>query len=82
MSEDLEWWNSKCIGTFLHDFRIYQAHEQGVHEVCRRCGESAYFPIVNGQTDNLDYLSYHLRSALPRYHPLFLAEYPNAKLQK
>ena len=75
--EDLEWWNSKCLGTFLHDFKFYQAGENGVSEVCSRCGELCAFVVIDGKTDNLDYLSYHLRSALPKWHPIYYAEYPN-----
>lgn len=73
---DREWLKSKCIGTWLHKFIIFKVNEKGSHEICERCFEEAFFPMINGQTDNLHYLDYHLRSALTPNHPLYYAEYP------
>jgi len=74
--EDKEWQKSKCIGTWLHKFVILKINERGVHEICERCQQEEVFAVVNQQTDNLEYLSYHLRSALTPNHPLYYAEYP------
>ena len=35
--------------------------------------------VIAGKTDNLDYLSFHLRNALPKWHPMYYAEYPKKK---
>lgn len=77
---DLEWLKSKCIGTYLHRFKIWKMSNKCVAEICEICREEIFFPVVNGKTDNLDYLDYHLRNALKPSHPYFKAEYPNAKI--
>lgn len=79
---DLEWLKSKCIGTALHNFQIFNITDKYVHEICRNCAQEEAFSIVNGKTDNLNYLDFHLRSALTPNHPLYYAEFPNAKVQK
>lgn len=76
MSEDLEWLKSKCIGTWLHDYKIFKVTPTYVHEICTRCADEVAFTIINGKTDNMDYLDYHLRNALPKWHPIYHAEYP------
>ena len=73
---DKEWLKSKCIGTALHNFQIFKITDKYAHEICGNCAEEVAFPIVNGKTDNLMYLEYHLRSALVPSHPLYYAEYP------
>lgn len=73
---DKEWLKSKCIGTWLHKFIIFRITDKYVHEICERCAEEVAFSIVNGKTDNLNYLDYHLRSALTPHHPLYYAEFP------
>ena len=76
---DREWRKSKCIAGFLHRFDIHILTPYSVKEVCNICKKEIYFSIVQGQTDNFEYLDYHLRQALPKWHPYYKLEYPNAK---
>lgn len=69
------WGNSECIDSWLHRFEIVMAHETGVMERCTICGTEQFFPVVNGTTDNAEYLSYHARQALMKQHELFYHEY-------
>lgn len=70
---------SKCVGLWLHRFEIIEQWDNAVVEMCGICLKKKVFRIVNGRTNNLEYLSYHLRSALIPQHPLWKHEYPNAK---
>jgi hypothetical protein len=69
------WRKSKCIAGYIHKFDIQREFENGCEEKCDRCNIIIFFPIHNGQIDNENYLDYHMRSALPPYHPLFFHEY-------
>lgn len=66
---------SECMGGYLHKFNIYREFDTGVEEVCERCGMDVYFPVVNGQVDNENYIDYHLKEVLPMNHPLFFHEF-------
>lgn len=72
---DLEWLDSKCIGTSLHRYEIWKVAPTCVVEVCAICKNEIYFNLIDGKVDNLDYLNYHLRQALPKWHPYYEAEY-------
>ena len=67
---------SKCRNNWLHRFVVVFQYENGIKERCQICGQEETFKIMNGQTSNLRYLSYHMRQALPMNHPLFKHEYP------
>lgn len=71
------WEKSKCrikMG-WLHKFEIFSQDDRGVLEICVRCGLRKVFEVREGKINNLDYLSYHVRNALPKEHNLFLREY-------
>jgi len=76
---DKEWLKSKCVGTWLHRFKIFRINERGVHEICEICQEEVIFPIINGKTDNIQYLDYHLHNALTQSHPYFIPQYANSQ---
>lgn len=64
---------SECkIKGYLHDYLIKEMREGISMEVCRRCKDRQFF---KPDTPSKDYLSFHLRSALPKYHKLFNHEY-------
>lgn len=63
---------SKCHGGWLHSFTITDTYPEGVAEVCLKCRKRVYFP---NNIPNVVYLSYHMRQALQRDHPLFAREY-------
>lgn len=65
---------SSCVDGWLHNFKIIENTSEGVIEMCKLCTKTVFFPT---NCDNLTYLSYHLREALPQDHPLYLHEYPN-----
>lgn len=77
---DSFWGNSQCCDSYLHRFNIVNQYFDGVLERCELCGEEQFFPIVNGELDNIDYLSYHARQALMPQHELFIHEYPKNEL--
>lgn len=76
---DSFWGKSNCRNGWLHRFNIAEAHLEGVLERCEICGEEVFFPVIEGKTDNVEYLSYHARNALMKEHELFSREYPNFK---
>ena len=65
--------NSVCRGNFLHKFQIIKNTGNGVLERCERCGLQKHF---HNETKNHHYLSWHIRSALQSWEPLFNREYP------
>lgn len=69
------WQNSYCRGGFLHRYEIVQEFPEGILEMCEICKDRKFFKLVNGQTDNLKYISYHIRQALPPTHKQFIKEY-------
>lgn len=69
------WQKSMCRGGYLHRYEILQQFSDGVVEVCEICGDRKFFKMIAGQTDNLRYISYHLRQALPMNHNQFKKEY-------
>ena len=69
-----EWDMSSCADGLLHWFKIIETTPEGVVEICKLCGKTIFFPA---DCDNLTYLSYHFREALPADHPLFPLIYPN-----
>lgn len=71
------WPKSRCVGSWLHRFSIKNEWIDCVQEVCEICGTSAFFKIVDGKIDNLDYIKHHMRQILVPQHPLFSHEYPN-----
>lgn len=71
-----EFEDSACIDTWMHRYEIKRDWGNCVMEVCDICGDEQYFEILSGgRCDNINYLSYHLRLALPPYHPLHMHEY-------
>lgn len=76
ITEDTLFGESSCINSYLHRFNIKQAFAEGVVEICDICGQKEFFKIVNDRVDNINYLAYHARQALPPQNPLFIHEYP------
>lgn len=70
---------SHCKEGWLHRFTILRQSPNGVEEGCIICKEKRVFKIIEGRINNLEYLEYHIRQALPKWHPLFKREYPNAR---
>jgi hypothetical protein len=68
-----EWEMSSCADGWLHRFKIVSESPEGVTEMCKLCTNTVFFPA---NCDNLTYLSYHLREALPTDHPLYWHEFP------
>ncbi len=62
---------SQCLNQYLHRFSIKAEYPQGVKEVCEICGLSKFFRIIEGKVNNYEYMSYHVRQALPPFHPYF-----------
>ncbi len=76
MDKGDEWENSHCTDVWLHRYIFTGNYIGCVEETCEICGDVQYFSYLpNGTADNLHYLSYHLRQALPRSHPLYAHEY-------
>ena len=66
--------NSECCCGFLHDYRIVKVTQSGIVERCLKCLDTQYFRT---NLPSHIYLSYHIRSALQKYHPRFNKEYAN-----
>ena len=71
----ISWSKSDCKDGWLHIFEIVGQDSGASIEICKICGDLQVFPIVNGKPDNQTYLSYHLHSALPPWHPLHDRQY-------
>ena len=69
--------NSECaVGNgWLHDFQTVHQYREGMFDVCTRCGMEKFWP---NDISSEEYLSYNVRRGLPRHHPLFEREWPNA----
>lgn len=77
MEKGDEWEDSKCgEDTWLHRYNIIAQWPECVMEVCELCGDEQYFVILpDGSSDNMRYISTHLREALPMNHPYSAHEY-------
>lgn len=75
----ISWSKSDCKDGWLHDYKIIAQYPQGVIEGCLKCKDKQYFKVLSGKVANMEYIKYHLRQALPRYHKLFYHEYQNAR---
>lgn len=64
--------NSYCRGNWLHKFQIIKQTKDGVLERCDKCGLEKHFSV---DVPNHIYLSYHLRSGLQIYDPMYQREY-------
>lgn len=71
------WDNSKCKGTWLHNFNLVAQYENAVKEVCDKCGKSKVFSIKDGRINNLEYIAYHIKQVLVPEHKLYSHEHPN-----
>jgi hypothetical protein len=65
------WQNSECLNQYLHRFSIQEEYDDGVLEACEICGITKFFRIIEGKVDNVEYMSYHLRQALPPEHEYY-----------
>jgi hypothetical protein len=54
---------------------IESEYEDGVMEVCEICHKTQFFKLIDGKSDNLSYMNWHTRNALPPSHPLFYHEF-------
>jgi hypothetical protein len=64
--------NSKCVGAYLHDFKIIQDFTHGAKEVCQKCKKQMIF---THKTPNRVYVSYHIRETLQKSNSIFAHEY-------
>jgi len=67
--------NSKCLGQYLHRFRIGKEYPQGTLEVCEICHKQKFFRVIDGKFNNQEYMSYNIRLILPDFHPYYYHEY-------
>jgi len=66
---------SKCLNSYLHRFEIIGEYESGVLEVCQICKKAVFFKLIDGKVNNLAYMDWHIRNALPQNHPLYYHEF-------
>jgi len=66
---------SQCKNKYLHRFEIVEEYEEGVLEVCEICKKKKFFKLIDGRPDNLSYMDYHIRNALPAQHPYYFHEH-------
>lgn len=73
----ISWSKSECgVGNgWLHKYNIIKEYSDASMEMCERCKDIQVFKTKNGRVHNINYLAYHLRSALPRHHKLYNREY-------
>ena len=72
---DLYYLKSECLNGYLHNYKQLAFYPWGITEMCEKCKDIQFFKIANGRVDNLNYIDYHQRQCLPKYHPLFKNEY-------
>lgn len=66
---------SQCKNQYFHRFKIVGEYPEGVMENCEICGMNKFFRIIDGKLNNYEYMAYHLRQALPQFHPYYDHEY-------
>jgi hypothetical protein len=66
---------SQCLGIWLHRYKIVAQFGNAVEERCEICKDTKIFKLGYGPLNNLEYLDYHLREALPPQHPLYEHEH-------
>jgi len=71
---------SYCQNSYLHRFEIKEEYENGVLEVCEICHKRKFFKLLDGLLDNKEYMSWHLKSALPPFHPFYERQHENQLL--
>lgn len=71
---------SYCINGYLHRFEIKEEYEDGVLEVCEICHQRKFFKLIDGQVNNKNYMSYHIKSILPPQHPFYERQHENLLL--
>ncbi len=64
-----------CLGKYLHRFSIVGEYDNGVLEACEICHKTRFFKLIDGKVDNLNYMDWHIRNALPQFHPYYYHEY-------
>lgn len=74
------WQNSQCFNSYLHRFSVKEEYPQGVMEECEICRMRKFFKIIDGKLNNIDYMSYHIRQALPQFHERYDHEYSYSPL--
>ena len=72
--------NSQCKGKWLHRFKIAEEYPTGIMEECEVCKMRKFFKLVDGKADNMSYMDWHIRSALPPNHPFYYHEYPQEEI--
>ncbi len=71
----ISWSLSECKDGWLHRYKILGQDSSVVIEMCNICQDTQIFRLVNGKTDNMKYLQYHLHNALPPYHKLYARQH-------
>ena len=67
--------NSLCLNSYLHRFEIKEEYDNGVLEVCSICYKRKFFKLLDGRLNNKEYMSWHIKSALPQSHPFYEHQY-------
>lgn len=75
MSKEGYFGKSECLHGWLHRYKIEREWSDGVEEVCEICKDKQLFKVINGQIDNIEYLSYHERDILTKQSNNFEHEY-------
>lgn len=73
------WQRSRCLGIWLHRFKIVKQWDEAVMERCEICHKSKVFQIRNGRVNNNEYIAWHIRQMLVPNHNLFSHEYEKSK---
>jgi hypothetical protein len=66
-----------CGNSFLHKFKIEEEYTNGVLEVCEICFLRKFFKVLDNKLDNREYMSWHLKQALPYHHPMYNRQHEN-----
>ena len=69
------WRKSLCQNQYLHRFNIVEEYPDGVVEECEICHKHIFSKIIDGKVNNLLYMDWHIRQALPSFHPYYYHEY-------
>lgn len=75
----ISWSKSECKDSYLHDYQLIWQDQGAVVEICKICRDKQVFKIVNGRINNIQYLQYHLKQALPVFHRLYKRQHGNKK---
>jgi len=72
---DMNFYASKCRGSWLHKFSTISSTQDAVLERCVRCGKKHVIKLVKGEPNIIEYARWHQKEFLIPQHRLWGHEF-------